>query len=163
MTLAAVASFQPVYRKEYLDRLAALPPKPAFTPEFWTTVHDAVQEQLGRLETAVRRRLAGIRVDSGRTRGNKFFLFSYRTFSLPDSGLDPVVVGMTFTPAHQGVRVEADISGEQSGDCLVSVPCKTVAQSRDELLATARESAQQLCQSAEAVANALKDPSRGFE
>lgn len=163
MTLATVASFQPVARKEYLDRLAALPPRPAFTPDLWAKVHDEVQEQLVLLETEVRRKVAGIRVEAGRTKGDQFFLFSYRTFSMPDSALDPVVVGMTFAPAHQGLTVEADVSGEQTGDWISSVPSKTVANSREELLATARESARELCQSAEAIAAALKNPSRRVE
>jgi hypothetical protein len=163
MTMATVFSFPPVARKENLDRLAALPPKPAFTPELWTKVHDEVQEQLVLLEIEVRRKVAGIRVDQGRTKGDKFFLFSYRTFSMPDSALDPVVVGMTFTPAHQRVTVEADVSGEQSGDRISSVPSKTVTQSKEELLAAARELARKLCQSAEAVAAALTDPSRRVE
>ena len=160
MTLATVVSFQPVARKEYLDRLAALPPRLAFTPELWTKVHDEVQEQLVLLETEVRRKVAGIRVDAGRTKGDKFFLFSYRTFSIPDSALDPVVVGITFTPADQGVIVEADVSGEQTGDWVSSVPGKTLANSTEELLAAARESARTLCQSAEAITAALTDPSR---
>ena len=163
MTLATVASFQPVARKEHLDRLAALPPRLAFTPELWTKVHDEVQEQLVLLETEVRRKVPGIQVTTGRTTGAQFLLFSYRTFSMRDSALDPVVVGMTFTPAHEGVTVEADISGEQTGDWISSVPSKTVAHSREELLAAARESARRLCQSAEAIAAALKDPSRRIE
>jgi len=156
MTLATVASYQRVARKEYLDRLA-------FTPELWTQVHDEVQEQLGFLETEVRRKVAGVRVTAGRTKGDKFFLFSYRTFSMPDSALDPVVVGMTFTPAQQGVTVEADVSGEQTGDWIAAVPSKTMADSREEVLAAARESARTLCQSAEAIAAALQDPSRRAE
>ena len=163
MTLATVASFQPVARKEHLDRLAALSPGPAFTPELWTKVHDEVQEQLVLLETEVRRKVAGIRVDAGRTKGDKFFLFSYRTFSMPDSAVDPVVVGITFTPAHQGVTVEADVSGEQTGDCISAVPGKTVVNSKEEVLAAACELARKLCQSAEAIASALNDPSRRVE
>ena len=70
---------------------------------------------------------------------------------------------MTFTPAHPGVTVEADVSGEQTGDWISSVPSKTVANSREELLAAARESARKLCQSVEAIVAALKDPSRRVE
>ena len=84
--------------------------------ETWTEVHDEVQRQFVILETEVRRKLPGIRVAAGRTQGERFFLFSYRTFSLPDSALDPVVAGITFTPAEQGVTVEADVSGEGIGD-----------------------------------------------
>ena len=101
-----------------------------------------------------------LRVDAGRTKGDKFFLFSYRTFSIPDSALDPVVVGMTFTARRHGVTVEADVSGEQTGDIILSLPSKTVADSDEELLAQACESARKLCESAEAVAAALANPSR---
>ena len=125
MTSATVASYQPVARTEYLDRLVAWPPRPAFASELWTAVHDEVPEQLAFLETEVRRKVAGIRVDAGRTKGDKFFLFSFRTFSIPDSGLDPVVVGMTFRPAGPGVTVDADASGEQSGDLIwVHLGCR---------------------------------------
>lgn len=163
MTLATVPSFQPVARTTYLDRLAALPPTPASTPELWTKVHDEVQDQLVLLETEVRRMVPGIRVIAGRTKGDKFFLFSHRTFSMPDSDLDPVVVGMTFRLAHHCVTVEADVSGEQTGDIILSVPSKTVVNSGEELLAAARELAGKLRQSAEAIAAALTDPSRRLE
>jgi hypothetical protein len=163
MTPATAASFQPVARTDYLDRLAALPPRPALNPEFWTELHNEIQEQFALVEAEVRRRVAAIRVDAGRTSGAKFFLFSYRTFSVPDSALDPLVVGITFTPADQGVTVEADVSGEQTGDWISSAPSKTVASSREELLAAARESAGTLCQAAEAIAAALNDPSRRVE
>jgi len=129
----------------------------------WTEVHEEIQGQLVLLETEVRRKLAGVRVASGRTKGDKFFLFSYRTFSMPDSAVDPVVVGITFTRADQGVTVEADVSGEQTGDSISTLPRKTVANSREELLAAARESGRKLRQSAEAIAAALTNPSRRFE
>jgi len=142
------------------DRLANLSPESDVNTDLWTEVHEQVQRQLAGLESEVRRRVAGVRVDKGRTKGERFCLFSYRTFSIPDSGLDPVVSGMTFTPAEQGVTVEGDASGEQTGDHISSVPSKTVANSREELLATARESARALCQSAAAIAAALRDASR---
>ena len=77
--------------------------------------------------------------------------------------LDPVVAGMTFTSADEGVTVEADVSGEETGDIIFSLPSKTVAGSSEELLAAARESARNLCQSARAIAAALTDPSRRVE
>jgi hypothetical protein len=129
----------------------------------WTEVHEQVQGQLALLESDVRGRVPEVRVDEGQTRGDRFYLFSYRTFLIPDSGLDPVVSGITFTPAQQRVTIEADVSGEQSGDCISSVPTKTVAHSREELLAAAGESARKLRRSAEAIAAALKDPSRRVE
>jgi hypothetical protein len=162
MTLAT--SYRPVARTEHLDRLAVLLPiSPDTTEQLWSAVDGVVQAQLAILETEVRRQLAGVRVTSGRTQGDRFFLFSYRTFSMPQSGLDPVVVGVTFTPAHLGVTVEADVSGEQTGDIILSAPSKEVAHSREKLLATARDSAESVCQSAEAIAGALNDPSRKVE
>jgi hypothetical protein len=163
MTTAVVLSYPPVARKEYLDRLAALPPGPDVTPDLWTQVHDEIQGLLASLETEVRRSVAGIRASTGRTSGEHFFLFSYRTFSMPESTLDRVVVGVTFKPAGQFVAVEADVSGEHTGDWLSTLPSKVVANSRGDLLAAARDSAQALCQSAEVIAAALKDPSRRIE
>jgi hypothetical protein len=161
MTLAA--SFQPVARSEYLDRLEALPPSADFTPRFWATVHDEVQAQLESLEAGVRQRLPAVRVSAGRTSGENFLLFSYRTFFMPEMPVDPVVVGMTFTSADQGVTVDADISGEQTGDCISALPSKMVPNSKDELLAAVHELARSLCQSAHAIASAVTDPSRGVE
>ncbi len=115
------------------------------------------------MEAGVRRQLAGVRVAADRTSGEHFFLFSYRTFSTPDSALDPVVAGVTFTPAGQGVAVEADASGEQTGDRIATVPPRTVAPTREALLAAAHESARLLCQSAGAVAAAVRDPNRRAE
>ncbi len=149
--------------KEDLARLAALPPSQAGTPDLWTEVHDAVQAQLASLAAEVRRQGDGICVVAGRTKGDGFYLFTYLTFAVRGSDLDPVVAGITFKPDGQGVTVEADVSGEQTGDVLLTVPENTVAYSRDELLAAARESARMLCQSAEAITAALKDPSRRIE
>jgi hypothetical protein len=154
---------QPSIRTDDVDHAAAMPLASAVSPDLWTEVHGRVQGELALLESEVRQRVAGVHVDAGRTKGGGFYLFSYRTFSIPDSGLDPVVVGMTFTPVQQEVTIEADVSGEQSGDWISSVPSKTVSKSREELLAAARESARKLCQSAETIAAALKDSSRRVE
>lgn len=155
--MSAAASFPPVARTEYLDRLAALPSEPL------DAVHHEVQEQLALLESEVRRRVPRVRVEAGRTSGSAYFLFSYRTFSLPDSDLDPVVAGITFTPAHPGVTLEADVSGEQTGDPIFSLPPKTVTDSTEELSAAARESARSLFRAAEAIAGALQDRSRRID
>ena len=70
-------------------------------------------------------------MDAGRTHGTSFFLFSYLTLSLPESGLDPVVVGMTFRPAGPGVVLDADVSGEQTGDLISDLPSTSVEHSRN--------------------------------
>jgi len=158
MSAAVVQSYPPVLRFVDLERLEVC--GPGDRDEFWADIHQGIQQQLTRLEAEVRRKVDRIRVDEGRTSGGNFFLFSYRTFSIPDSDLDPVVVGITFTPASEGVTVEADISGEQMGDLVASLPTITVADSPKELLETASALARKLCQSASAIATALKDRAR---
>ena len=139
MSLASVGCYQPVARKENLDRLVVFLPSSELGRELWTEIHDEVQEQLAPLERDVRQRLVGVRVDAGRTNGDMFFLFSYLTFSVPESGLDPVVVGMTFRPAGPGVVVDADASGEQTGDLISDRPSTSVENSREALLSAVRE------------------------
>ena len=151
-----MASFQPVPRMG----LEALSPRSELTPELWTNINDEFQERLKLLETEIRRQMPGVQVTTGRTKGENFFLFSYCTFSMPGSAIDPVVVGITFTPAHSDVAVAADASGEQTGDLIFSTPIKTVANSREELLATARTSAWERCQSAAAIVAAIQEASR---
>lgn len=151
---------QPVAPTDQWDRLAGSSLGSEPRADLWTDIHDQVQGQLTRLESEVRARVPGVRVDKGRTKGDRFYLFSYLTFSIPGSGLDPVVSGMTFTPADQAVTIEADVSGEQTGDPIFSAPTKSVANSSQELLAAAADSARKLCQSADVIAAALKDESR---
>lgn len=150
-------------RLDDLNHAAAVSPGMDSAPDFWTEAHEHVQQQLAVLESEVRHRVPGVQVEKGRTQGKHVHLFSYRRFSIPGSGLDPVVCGMTFTPAREGVTIEADVSGEQLGDLISTVPSKTVANRREEILATADESAHQLCQSAEAIAAALEGSSRRLE
>ena len=73
------------------------------------------------------------------------------------------MVGMTFTQADEGVDVEANVSGEQTGDLISSTPNRMTTDSRNELLAAARKSAWELRKSAKAIAAALKNPSRRVE
>jgi hypothetical protein len=157
MSLATASSFPPEGSQENLERLAALSLSPDAALDLWTAVHEEVQGQLALLETEVRHKAGALRVQAGRTKGDRFFLFTYRTFSLPGSELDPVVVGLTFIPNGEGVTVEADVSGEGTGDSVWSVPNKTVAKSREELVEAARELAQNLCPAASAIVAALKE------
>ncbi len=131
--------------------------------EFWNEVQAEVQSQFDRLEIEVRRHVKGVVANSFRTRGDKFHLFTYRTFSLPDDTIDPVVVGLTFSPSGDRVAIEADVSGEQSGDSIHSLGTKTIPATRREVLDTARELAAQLFQSNEQIAKALRSSSRRID
>ena len=163
MTGASTESYYPpVSRFQYLPRLYVVHSSPD-AQDVWIEVHHVVQEQLAVLESDVRRSLAGVRATTGSTRGEHFLLFSYVTFSLPDSDIDPVVVGMTFKQADQGVDMEADVSGESTGDLISSVILRMALGSRKDLLAAVHESASELLQSVKAIAAALKNSSRGVE
>lgn len=163
MTSALVASYEPVARKGSLERLAALPEHPNLTSEPWDQVHAEIQGQFDKLEAELRLCLSGLQTQTGLTRGGKGFVFSYRTFSLPEATLDPVVVGLTFTPAEGGVRVEADASGESRGDFIVELPARMVAPYLEELLRATREFGEQLSRSTEQIAAALRDSLRTQE
>jgi hypothetical protein len=133
---------------------------PALGPDLWSEVHDEAQKAMDRLEVELRRKLADLHVVMGSTRGESFYLFSYRSFSSSDADIDPVVAGVTFTPTSSGVLVEADVSGEQTGDILFSTPPRMVSASKNEILAATREAAGALCESADRVVAALADRSR---
>ncbi|HUY33715.1 MAG TPA: hypothetical protein VMV69_13275 [Pirellulales bacterium] len=160
MTPAVATSYPPFALTDDLDRLAASPEEPGITPEFWPELHSEIQRQLALLEGEVRRQVPGVRVVGGRTRGEQFCLFSYLTFSMPDSDIDPVVVGITFTPSDEGVTVEADVSGERFGDLISTVYRTTVGNSTHELLAAACDFARELGGSVDAIRGALNDASR---
>lgn len=151
---------QPVAGTNALSNVATVTPRVDGTPDIWTELHELIQRTLANLESEIRHRVDGVRVARGRTKGNHFYLFSYLTFSIPNAELDPVVCGIAFKPADQGVTIEADISGEQTGDCISAVPSKTVANAREELLKAADELAHQLCKSTDAIETALNNASR---
>src|ERR1051326_3467099 len=160
MSQATVASYPPVPRREYLERLFVCCPGPELPSQFWTGVHARVQESLDCLETEVRRRLPEVRVEAGRTKGERVYLFTYRTFSFAGTGCDPVVAGIAFTPAQEGVMIEADVSGEETGDLILCLPPMTVAKTSEELRPAAQVLAEKLGQSAEKIVRALLSPSR---
>jgi hypothetical protein len=150
-----------VAQREHLERLAVVLPQ--HDGELWTEVHRGVQEQLAMLEEDARKLSPEIRVAVGSTRGEHFKLFSYRTFSGPNGEVDPVVAGVTFTQAGNAINIEADASGERTGDLISSAQNRTVSISLDEIREAAREMVRELRPSAQAVANALEDPSRRDE
>ena len=78
------------------------------------------------LDELVRLNVAHLHVESGRTQGRNFYLFTYLTFSRTDAAeIDPVVVGLTFARAdneeEERVVIDADISGEHTGDRIEAI------------------------------------------
>ncbi len=164
MSTASTCSYPPVSRTEYLERLDALEQPAKIGHQFWTEVHTEVQQVLAGLDELVRLRVAHLHVESGRTQGRSFYLFTYLTFSRTDAAeIDPVVVGLTFAPADEeenGVVIDADISGESTGDPIEALARRTVPKVREELLRAAHEMAYKLSCYGQRIAEALLDSSR---
>jgi hypothetical protein len=128
--------------------------------KLWTEVHAEVQQQLDVLEREVRRQVENVCVKSLQTNGERVYLFTYKTFAGQDESIDPVVVGITFSPHDGGILVEADASGERTGDLIYPLPTETAPDAGEKILEIARDVARKLCHSASAVADAVCDPSR---
>jgi hypothetical protein len=142
---------QPIVRSDSLDHTPLVVPPIEDAAQLWSDVHERVQRHLAVLEAEVRRRVADVQVDKGRTHGKQFYLFSYKTFSVPGSGRDPLVSGISFTPSLEGVTIEADVSGEENGDLVFAEPGRTVSSRREDVLAAVDEAGRKLCQSVEAI------------
>lgn len=165
MSTASTCFYPPVFRTQDLERLAAFE-RPAETGnQIWTDVHKEVQRVLVGLDELVRLRVAHLHVESGRTQGHSFYLFTYLTFSRTDAiEIDPVVVGLTFARAdneeEKRVVIDADVSGEHTGDRIEALARRRVPAVREELLRTAHELAFELSCYAQRIAEALLDSSR---
>jgi hypothetical protein len=133
--------------------------------QIWTEVHEEVQRGLVGLDELVRLGASHVQVGAGRTKGRSFRLFTYLTFSRTDAtDIDPVVVGVLFTEAgtdeEKHVVIEADISGERTGDRIMALAPRTVPATREELLRAAHRLAYELSCHGQRIAAALRDPSR---
>ncbi len=165
MSTVSTCFYPPRFRTDNLERLAALERSAESGDQLWTEVHEEVQRVLVGLDEFVRFRVAHFRVESGRTQGRNFYLFTYLTFSRTDAAeIDPVVVGLTFARAdkegEEQVVVDADISGEQTGDRIVAIARRMVPTVRAELLRAAHKLAWELSCRGQQIAEALLDSSR---
>ncbi|MGB6044237.1 MAG: hypothetical protein WBF93_13850, partial [Pirellulales bacterium] len=133
--------YSPIARPERLEHLLLLAaPEEHIPTQVWDTVHAEVQRILGDLDDEVRCRVPEATVASGRTTGQAFLLFSYRTFRLPEAHeLDAVVAGMTFSFKGGQIVVRGDISGEEQGDLIDTIPAVVVNFKRAQRMAALRE------------------------
>jgi hypothetical protein len=101
--------------------LAAFQPGPdADAPPFsaldWDALDRVVQDSLSELTARVLEQEPGAIWKAGRTAARAFPLFTYRVFfHLDGDDYDPIIVGVTFTVRDGVVRVDGDISGDESG------------------------------------------------
>lgn len=124
-------------------------------------LHNYVQGKLAALDDLVRQRVPDVVIHSARTTGKQFLLFTHRTYSSPShESIDPVVVGLTFKLAGGGVSIEADASGEETGDLIFLLPHKLCSHGRTELIESATDLADQLVAANERISTAVVDASR---
>lgn len=157
--------YSPIARPERLEHLLLLAaPEEHIPTQVWDTVHAEVQRILGDLDDEVRCRVPEATVASGRTTGQAFLLFSYRTFRLPEAHeLDAVVAGMTFSFKGGQIVVRGDISGEEQGDLIDTVHEEACGTSREQLIEATRNVADRLRTGGSKIADALADQSRQIE
>ena len=72
---------------------------------------------------------------------------------------DPVVVGITFSPATTGITLQGEIIGETFGDTLFDLPVREVI-GKLAVQEAAHDMARQLAGEAARIAQALQDKSR---
>jgi hypothetical protein len=129
---------------------------PGDAPVDWDAVHAAIQNILARMDSGLEESGLPIRSHAGRTAGNAFALFSYRSFDLQEGDdQDPVVVGITFVPGPDGVRVSGDMSHEETGQILYELDSQQVVASPAAVLAAAQDAATRLAAQAEVVGAAM--------
>ncbi len=164
MSSPNTCTYPPLAREEYLDRLAVFRPQADSEDPIWLEAHEQVQQVLARLDDLVQSSVPDLRVETGKTQGRNFSLFTHRTFSRTEEpAIDPVVVGLTFARGGgedaEAVTIEADISGEQTGDRIAASSRREVPTAQD-LVRAARELAAELCKYAPSIVEALLNPSR---
>ena len=132
-----------------------------FQEDLLRDLHDCVQVKLASLDDFIRQRVPDVVIGIARTTGKQFLLFTYRTYSSPShDAIDPVVVGLTFTRTDAGVSIEADASGEETGDLIVPLPCQHSSPRRADLIDSATGLAAQLVTAKERIAAAVLYSSR---
>jgi hypothetical protein len=165
MSTVSTCFCDPQFSFACLERLAIDRPS-EMGSEVWAEVHEEIQRVLQTLEEPVRSRVKHLRTAAGATRGRNFHLFTYRTFSRTDAtDIDPVVVGLTFAEADEEgkqVVIDADISGESTGDGIKTFASRTVLALRNELLRASNELARELSRHGPQIAEALLDSSRSI-
>jgi hypothetical protein len=164
MTTTSAERRQLANRGEESERLETVERLDGMAIQLWQDVQDEVQQVLAELDDAVRQCVPDLETEAGKTQARHFSLFAYRTFSRSGKAIDPVVAGLTFVQSRENdenrVTIEADISGEETGDILLSVPRRTIPLAPEQLIHAAREMAAQLARNSRRIADALLDPSR---
>jgi hypothetical protein len=128
----------------------------------WDQIDQIVQAELAAIDRAIIPSTSTVRIRGGSTHGRTWHLFSYRAFEpLPETGIDPVIAGLTFAAAKEGnaFLISGDISGESLGDILLEVPPQEVT-GPTMLIATTRDMCRSLVAGSDKVAAALREPSR---
>lgn len=132
----------------------------------WMRIRDLVQSDLRELDDSIRHALPDVRIRAGSNHGGRTLLFTYRVYEAgPETGIDPVVVGVRISRAGSGsagderFAVTGDIAGEALGDILFELAPREV-QGFVAVIEQARDLSSTLARHADEVVAALRDGSR---
>ena len=129
--------------------------------ETWAEVHAGVQQILGSLDKGIQKQVADVRVLEGKSQAPGYSLFTYRTFSRSAVEIDPIVVAILFSKVNENeIALDADISGESTGDQIETLARRVVSANRTELLMAAQELASKLACAGAKISEALLDGDR---
>lgn len=143
--------FSPISRIEGLERLDLID---------WDEVHNSVQAILQDLDRSVRQAHSQVKICEGSNHSGAWSLFTYRVYGPAEGSLvDPVVVGITFSPTQAGVIIRADMAGEEGGDILLELPPRK-AIGKLAIQETARDLAERLVKEGLRIGRALQDAGR---
>lgn len=131
----------------------------AMDSELRDALHNDVQSVLTRLDALVREDFPGLQVVDGKTSGQAFELFSYRTYSINGDESDPFVAGVTVRTVNDCFQVTGDISSESNGDVYYEATYLLATGSSD-VLAAAKRVAEELVAASGHIRDALLHPSR---
>jgi hypothetical protein len=144
------AMLPPIFRTDGLERVDLLD---------WDELHDTAQSILQELDRLIVEICPETCVAPGRNAIRGGDLFSYRTYRLAGSEIDPVVVGIVCASSQTGIVVRGDITGETHGDVLFEVP-EREAVGRLSILEAVRDITEALSKQFGAVAAAIQDVRR---
>src|SRR3989442_12493265 len=81
----------------------------------WDAIHNSVQRILAPIDQSVMESFPSCQVQPGASGGKNLPLFSFRVYRLSQADIEPIVVGVSFERMDSTIRVNGDISGEESG------------------------------------------------
>jgi hypothetical protein len=132
------------------------PPQISFD---WNPIHAAVQEGFEKLASRILDQEPEASSKAARCSTRSFALFSYRVFPhLDGNDYDPIVIGISFAPTDDRVRIMGDISGDESGFVYFDEGCTMeTTQEPQAVMEYAKQIAESLAAQESAIIDAIRN------